>query len=262
MVAEVGIGERLRNAREARGLTLQAMEGITRIRAVYLQALEDEQFDRLPGPVYARGFLRAYAAALGLDPDRLVESYAGAFHPPAQPLVGAHPVEIPIRPASPRAPLRRAAAYAGGILLASLIAVGIAGYLQVRQFSQPVPPEAVAPRPPPRPAQPPGPSTPPAPPAPRSAGPLEAARRGPPLSLPRGVTLEVRVSERSWLRVVADGQEVFQGLVPAGETRTWQADRTLTIRVGNSPGVQVLVNGEAYRPRTPGRVWEETFRAP
>src|SRR5438876_860666 len=74
----LGIGERLRNAREAKGLTLAVAETLTRIRATYLSALEEEQFARLPGAVYARGYLRTYALALGLDPDDLMEAYPGA----------------------------------------------------------------------------------------------------------------------------------------------------------------------------------------
>lgn len=261
MVTDVGIGERLRNAREAKGLSLQAMEGITRIRAVYLQALEDEQFDRLPAPVYAKGFLRTYAGALGLNPEQLVEQYAGAFGAPAQSIVGVHPVEIPIRPAVPRSPLRRAATLAGIFLLAGLVVVGIFGYLQLRQFSQPVPPETVTP-PPAVPKS----SAEPVTPNPRLPEPPPAeteAERPPPVTQPvGGINVEVRASDASWLRVVADGAEAFQGIVAPGDVRTWHAERSLTIRVGNSEAVQVLVNGKVFQPKTPGRVWEETIEAP
>src|SRR5438093_12677706 len=75
----LGIGERLRNAREAKGLTLAVAEALTRIRATYLSALEEEQFARLPGAVYARRYLRTYALALGLEPDDLMEAYPGAY---------------------------------------------------------------------------------------------------------------------------------------------------------------------------------------
>src|SRR2546430_13430502 len=82
----LGIGERLRNAREAKGLTLAVAETLTRIRATYLSALEEEQFARLPGAVYARGYLRTYALALGLDPDDLMEAYPGAFSRSHEPI--------------------------------------------------------------------------------------------------------------------------------------------------------------------------------
>ncbi len=63
----LGIGERLIEAREARGLTLEDAERDTRISRRYLQSLEDERFDIIPAPVYARGFLRSYSQYLGLD---------------------------------------------------------------------------------------------------------------------------------------------------------------------------------------------------
>jgi len=69
-----GIGQALREAREAMGLTLDDVEQEIRIRSNYLEALENEDFDRLPGEVYVRGFLRNYARFLGVD---LAENLAG-----------------------------------------------------------------------------------------------------------------------------------------------------------------------------------------
>lgn len=260
MVTDVGIGERLRNAREAKGLSLQAMEGITRIRAIYLQALEDEQFDRLPAPVYAKGFLRTYAGALGLNPEQLMEQYSGGFEAPAQSIVGVHPVEIPIRPVAPRSPLRRGATLAGIFLLVGVLGVGILGYLQLRRFGEPVPPETVT-----QPPAVPEPSAEPVNPNPRIPEPppseTEPERPPPATQQTGGINIEVRTTDPSWLRVVADGAEVFQGILEGGAVRTWRAERSLTIRVGNSEAVQVLVNGKELQPNTPGRVWEETIEA-
>ncbi|MDE2934960.1 MAG: helix-turn-helix domain-containing protein [Chloroflexota bacterium] len=63
----LGIGERLIEAREQRGLSLEDAERDTRISRRYLQALEDERFDIIPAPVYARGFLRSYSQYLGVE---------------------------------------------------------------------------------------------------------------------------------------------------------------------------------------------------
>lgn len=67
MMSGLGIGERLIEARDTRGLTLEDAERDTRISRRYLQALEDERFDIIPAPVYARGFLRSYSQYLGLE---------------------------------------------------------------------------------------------------------------------------------------------------------------------------------------------------
>jgi len=68
----LGIGERLIQARDERGLSLEDAERDTRISRRYLQALEDETFDVIPAPVYARGFLRSYSQYLGLDTAQLL----------------------------------------------------------------------------------------------------------------------------------------------------------------------------------------------
>jgi cytoskeleton protein RodZ len=69
------IGASLAAARRARGLAVQDAEQLTCLRAKYLTALEEERFDELPGRAYARAFLRTYATALGLQPDRFVAEF-------------------------------------------------------------------------------------------------------------------------------------------------------------------------------------------
>jgi cytoskeletal protein RodZ len=283
----LGIGERLHNAREAKGLSLRAVADLTRIRAIYLQALEEERFDLLPGAVYARGFLRTYADALGLDADRLLDAYPGALEPPPPAPIGTA-AEIPIQPAAPRSRLRIIATYVAVVLGAGLLAIGVIGYLQLRQFNEPVPPEAAAPpgglgteAPTAQPAPPATvPAPPPAAPAPsqgagadpgaKPAQPPVAAPEAPPPPQPEppqpavidGVALEVRTQGTSWLRVTADGTRVFQGLMHEGEARSWQGRRRLTIRVGNAPAVQVAVNGRRVHAPPGKRVWEQTFTKP
>ena len=66
------LGETLRRARTAKGITVEDAERVTRIPRKYLEALELENFGILPAPVYARGFLRSYASFLGLEPNELL----------------------------------------------------------------------------------------------------------------------------------------------------------------------------------------------
>jgi len=70
-----GIGENLKNARESKGISLRKAEEDTKIRKKYLQALEDGNYDILPGRVYAKGFLRNYANYLGLDQEEILMEY-------------------------------------------------------------------------------------------------------------------------------------------------------------------------------------------
>ena len=70
-----GIGESLRSTREAKGISLEQAEEDTKIRKRYLQALEDGDYDVIPGQVYAKGFLRNYANYLGLDQEEVMLEY-------------------------------------------------------------------------------------------------------------------------------------------------------------------------------------------
>ena len=69
------LGEVLRTAREAKGADLGRVERETKIRERYLSALERGEYRELPGSVYTKGFLRNYAAYLGLDPEYLIDLY-------------------------------------------------------------------------------------------------------------------------------------------------------------------------------------------
>jgi hypothetical protein len=76
-----GVGMILREARNRRKLELSEVEAATRIRLRYLRAIEDEEWDVLPGGFYTRGFIRTYASFMGLDGDRLVEDYRESVEP-------------------------------------------------------------------------------------------------------------------------------------------------------------------------------------
>jgi cytoskeleton protein RodZ len=73
MGAPIGIS--LREARVNRGIEVEDAESATKIRGRYLRALEDEEWDVLPGGAYTRAFIRTYGDFLGLDGDRLADRY-------------------------------------------------------------------------------------------------------------------------------------------------------------------------------------------
>lgn len=72
------IGNSLREARIRRGLTIKDVEDATKIRSKYLEALEENDYEVLPGPTYVKAFLRTYATFLKLDPDALLQGYRHA----------------------------------------------------------------------------------------------------------------------------------------------------------------------------------------
>jgi helix-turn-helix protein len=83
------IGNSLRDARVRKGLELTELEVETKIRAKYLRALEEEEFDALPGDSYVKGFLRTYAERLGLDGQLYVDEYSSRFSLAEEPLVSS-----------------------------------------------------------------------------------------------------------------------------------------------------------------------------
>ncbi len=68
------IGNSLREARIRKGLTIKDVEAATKIRAKYLEALEEDDYEVLPGPTFVKAFLRTYASFLKLDPDELIDN--------------------------------------------------------------------------------------------------------------------------------------------------------------------------------------------
>jgi hypothetical protein len=98
----IDIGTTLRDARKRQGLELPECELQTRIRARYLTALEEERFDQLPEPAYARGFLRSYANFLGVDARVLVEEFDDRMGGPPG---GGEPPIPPSEPPRRRLPL-------------------------------------------------------------------------------------------------------------------------------------------------------------
>ena len=70
-----GLGDRLREARTAKGFTLDDLQSITKIQKRYLSGIENEDYSMMPGSFYVRAFIKQYAEAVGLDPDEMLSLY-------------------------------------------------------------------------------------------------------------------------------------------------------------------------------------------
>lgn len=126
-----GVGQTLRAARKRRRIELAQVEAATKIRGRFLLAIENEEWDALPGEAYASGFIRTYAAYLGLDGPRLAEQHrqeVGASRP-GERLLGADPTQLaPRSPRSTRQPRlapRTLAVLVSAGLVVVLVAVGL-----------------------------------------------------------------------------------------------------------------------------------------
>jgi len=153
------IGATLQEARMRARIDISEVEAATKIRAKYLRAIENEEWDMLPGPTFVKSFLRTYAEYLGLDARLLVEAYKLRYEPPPSEteLQALGPPVGPRRPRAPRPP-RLSPGWIVGLSVVGLIVLLIVlGSIGGGDNSTPVatrPSTTAKPRPKPRPPAP------------------------------------------------------------------------------------------------------------
>ena len=253
---ELTVGQYLRQEREKRKVALELVAKVTRITQENLEALENDDFQAISAPVIVRGFLRNYAIYLGLDPKEVVARYDSQTD-----LIKIPGTKEAPQPSQEENPVFKYLAFLGILL----VGVAIIYYLQKPSTPTPPPPPAAAvtPAPSPGPSSPaPGarPSPPQAAPSPEKAAPKvippEKEKKPPekPLSAATGpgeraATQEQRhvlkaiATERTWMRITNDENQVSDVLLQPKETSTWTARRQFRITVGNAGGIDLILNG-------------------
>jgi len=239
-------GQALRDAREDLGVTLAEAERETRINRRYLEALENEDASSMPAAVYTRGFIRTYCQYLGLNPEGMLDLYGP--QKAIQDRVRIRPIPAEIN--TPRSIPFRPAVVLAGLIVASLLVVYLWG--QYTSFQQnldqidaapssraPTPGLAVARTPSPSPVV-----TPVIALAGASPSPGVAAGSAP----ERGLVVDAKVIDRTWMEVWVDGQSVMADTVQSGFARSFTGEQQVRMRVGNAAGVQVVVNGQTQGP--------------
>jgi cytoskeleton protein RodZ len=235
------IGETLRETRMRRRIDMTEVEAATKIRAKYLRALENEEWDLLPGPTFVKTFLRTYAEYLDLDPRLLVEEYRQRYERPTSsdltpfgPGMGAQRRgrgrQRPRRPILPFL----LAGLAIAALLASLYVLGRLGE------DDKTPPAQVATSTP----------TPTATATTTSSKKKKSKKKAPP---PR-VTLRLTATERVYVCVVdATGKQVVGGdFLEAGQSTKTFRSRSFRLNLGNS-AIRLSVSGRRYTPADIGQ---------
>src|SRR3954452_11877754 len=84
-----GFGQRLRDARERRGVSLRQIANATKISVAVLDALERNDISKLPGGIFGRAFVRSYAVEVGLDPEATIQDFIAPF--PNDSVIAGHP---------------------------------------------------------------------------------------------------------------------------------------------------------------------------
>lgn len=269
-------GDRLRRERTRRRLTIAQVAQATKIRERYLAAIETDDVEDLPNPVFAVGFIQIYARFLGLNPEPFVRAYKERIGnvPPAE--LGTEPTR------SAYVPPRGRSFFLPALFVVLLLA--LAGYLyqQVAMYASGSatnpPPRGtsialVIPTPLPSPPPPPSPSATPRPPTstprptanPATATPVTESSPTAVLSpTPNsGVRIDTVINGRVWLQVEADGKVVFSGILTSGDKRTWTAAKSVMLWSGNAGNVLVTFNGKSLGAMGPfGKVLKVTWSAP
>ncbi|MGZ3418587.1 MAG: helix-turn-helix domain-containing protein [Polyangiales bacterium] len=123
--AGLGIGGRLRHERELRGMSIEEIGRATRIPLISLERLEADRFDDLPGEVFVRGFLRAYAKAIGVDADEILALYGSARRVP-------YVAPVPVNPSGAPRERRRVGIAIAFVLLLVLCTMALSFVLRPR----------------------------------------------------------------------------------------------------------------------------------
>jgi len=276
MNAAMGVfGGRLKREREMRGVTLDEIAESTKISRRHLQSLEDESFNRLPGGIFNKGFVRAYARYLGIDEDQAVADYVAASNEQAPP-EDKFPLEIiedkkkdpRLNPKKSHLPLllalfalvavvavwtywnqHKAASENAGSHSLPLAADSVTNTVEAagRESAQPAAPAVQSS----------------APSSTRSPAPSRTAPEGKSsvdrVTIPRPrtmatawqqpvsgsqVTVTVRALEDAWVSVSADGKTMMEQTLPAGSQKSFHAGEQIILKTGNAAGLEVSYNGK------------------
>ncbi len=236
-----------RGRREAR-MSVEAVSAATAVRVPIVRAIEQDEFDRCGGDVYARGHIRAFARAVGLDPEPLVERY-DADH-------GGRPAPTRVAPVYQTGKVRaepRRANWTAAMVAAIAVVVAFVGFTLFSgggSGGHPVAGHASQDGASARPSASASARSGSTPSATPSTSPSASAPQdgGSPIAAAPGNKVVVKLTAgpgRSWVTATAsDGHTIFQGLLKDGQSTTLTDDKKISLLLGNAGAVQMFVNGK------------------
>ena len=284
-VPENLIGKTLREAREAKGLTLAQVSDTTRISKAYLQAVEEDAYQKIPGEVFVKGVLRGYGNFLGLDGATLVVQYkilaqgmrpeeAASFKIREATNVKITPT---FKPNEDTPQSSKNSLLTGLVVLVVLLLAVCAYYFMIvakpagsvtapATSAAPAAAAQTAPAPqvpaaktadPAKPAAATAPVNPGQPAVPGTAQPNPAAAN----PAPGTVAVNVECKGICWLQVFDGDKKIFEGTLGKGQTNTFTSKDKLRIVYGNIKDVAITVNGQAEVPLKTNEVVTRTYAA-
>jgi cytoskeleton protein RodZ len=245
----ISIGEKLRRQRLQRRISIEKISLDTKIGVRLLEAIEAEQFEKLPGGVFRRSFVLQYAKALGLDPEEIAADLT-------------HLTEFDEVPAVPTVEMlkERDRQFASGFnmsgmsrsTIGSLIAaVGVIMACALIYSWWQTPRQTTAAKVETAPAPPLSAQTQPAPPQNPPAD--QAVAPSPQAAQADGAPVRVGLSadEKTWISISSDGKNVFANALEAHQTKLVEASEKVRLLIGNAGGVEISLNGKPIGPVGP-----------
>jgi cytoskeletal protein RodZ len=248
-MTKTGFGEHLKREREMRGVSLDEICAATRIGTRFLQAMENEEWERLPGGVFNRGFVRAVARYLGLDEEGMVAEYVMAVNQGSATPPGTAPQENRL--------LQKQTnwlPWIGAAIALLLIAAGWLGwhFYSVRRDRARAGQSSVAlPAAAPLPEQPTAGSAavPPATPPPDiPAAPVANSSDSP---VADKLELKIEAGKATNVTVTADAEVVFDGTFIPGQSRTFEAENQFDVAAKDAGALLLELNGKTLAPIGP-----------
>jgi cytoskeletal protein RodZ len=233
-------GSKLRAARERRGLSLRQISAATKIPMLTLEALERNDLTRLPGGIFSRAFVRAYALEVGLDPDTAIEEFMGEFpqdsvtagHPATSQIEDHEAVESDRRTATTflrlvaiSVPVAAAVAYFGAAGRRQSAVGGQQSVVSDQQSAVGSPQSAGG--------------------APQSGSQPAADNQPVPAD---HLVIQVTAVRRAWISAIVDGTRAAQREFKPGEDVTFDVQKDIALTVGDAGGVSVRLNGMPAKP--------------
>ncbi len=277
-------GERLQREREMRGITLEEIAEATKIGTRSLRALEEQDFQKLPGGIFNKGFVRAYSRYLGIDEEQAVADYVNAVNESvaerAAAEASAEPAKTTVIADEQPQPLPKIA-WKPILLLLVAVAVVFGAWRYYAKHGMPklggtkAAPKSEVLQPPP----PPTPSVPANLVAQSTAGGAQGAKpatqRRSGLAAPAAAasgteisgnnasagrtsigttpaslseenpfSVKVHATAESWVSITADGRPVIEGVLAADTEKSVHAQRSVVVKTGNAGGVELFHNGK------------------
>ena len=260
------IGDILRKEREKQRMTVEDIENGTSIRASYIEAIESGEYDKMPGRVYAKGFIKNYANFLKLNGDEIVKQFVAEVSPAVEP-VNIEVEKDDGKKQSFSVSGKRIITDDGGFsignylsangILAAIIAVvvlvgGIFYYTKDSSTDIATADVKTTQETKPAPQQTPAPQT----PAPAATNQVSAA----PAPQVDGVNVKATFSDDCWMLVTVDGAVVYEGVINAGQVMDWKGNDNVNFRIGNAGAVDFVMNGQNFgKLGEDGDVLDKTF---